>query len=705
VSPVVATPPEDAPASLAAMAAAIHHHHHQPPLPQDPPIWPPGSLTLQEQMQHAYALDDMHLARVLFLKLRGIEVASDDDPRIAAVCDDDFQPCFVPPGAIALDEEDEKKMRDRRRKEEERWRTRAREERLRELGRRWEDERAKMKAMRERAVARKAKEEETRRRAEERDRERRASARARRRDTQAGVDARTEETMRRHLQLGIGCSTGRPKISYTSLSPTRACAPAKEEPYTLRYDLPPLPSLACVGSPPSTSRSPPSSSKPKPRPAMATTPPSSPHRSPSIPFELVITCMSGPLFPVEDLSLVPAPRPRATAAQKLLLDSLCRPADHAADAKLRAKGKQPVRRTDSMLSAASTDSDCPACSAGTARPSTVSSASTSTSTSRSGSWLSFGSHMSVSTAITSPAASLRSKASSVSSSSSPSTSPKTQCASLLATHTCSCPRTRLTRVPLAECPLDFERETERCKHAPAPDEEAAPAKGPGGGGPALSFKERVSLSVSRVVDFAARLQDAYVRATLSNAMAYDAYDARPFPARGPGARPSTAFRQALKPPGYRVRAADIHAFLAAPAPDAPADGGDDGDGVPPALYLLFPLSLGPAPAPAPPAPPARSALGPGFPPLPSPLRPRAPPPTLSYRPRPIANPALLRLRALQNVCGARALAWEGRAREGGMGAGRERLVGVAFEGIGRSRLARQVYLDIEIDVEVVEVEY
>ena len=75
---------------------------------------------------------------------------------------------------------------------------------------------------------------------------------------------------------------------------------------------------------------------------------------------------------------------------------------------------------------------------------------------------------------------------------------------------------------------------------------------------------------------------------------------------------------------------------------------------------------------------------------PSPLRPREAPATLRYRIRPIANPVLLRLKALQNVCAGEGVEWEGRAREGALGFGCDRLRGVAFDGIGRSRLSWEV---------------
>jgi len=72
---------------------------------------------------------------------------------------------------------------------------------------------------------------------------------------------------------------------------------------------------------------------------------------------------------------------------------------------------------------------------------------------------------------------------------------------------------------------------------------------------------------------------------------------------------------------------------------------------------------------------------------PSPLRPRYIPLSPEWRLRPVSNPVTLRLRALQNILGERGVPWEGRSHSGSLGCGRERLTGVAFEGLGGSRLA------------------
>ena len=78
---------------------------------------PNGTPCIQDQMQEAYAADDMHLARILFLKTKGIEVTSDTDPRIAQVRDEDF--VFVSGGELLLDEESLAAMKEAERRDKE----------------------------------------------------------------------------------------------------------------------------------------------------------------------------------------------------------------------------------------------------------------------------------------------------------------------------------------------------------------------------------------------------------------------------------------------------------------------------------------------------------------------------------------------------------------------------------------------------------
>ncbi len=99
------------------------------------------------------------------------------------------------------------------------------------------------------------------------------------------------------------------------------------------------------------------------------------------------------------------------------------------------------------------------------------------------------------------------------------------------------------------------------------------------------------------------------------------------------------------------------------------------------------------------------------PPIPrSPFRLPYTPSHLTSRLRPVANPLMLRLRAVQNVCEAYGLVYEGDDHPGGPCVGRgqggpgacggghglkerearEKVVGVAWEGIGRSGLGWEV---------------
>lgn len=59
---------------------------------------------------------------------------------------------------------------------------------------------------------------------------------------------------------------------------------------------------------------------------------------------------------------------------------------------------------------------------------------------------------------------------------------------------------------------------------------------------------------------------------------------------------------------------------------------------------------------------------------------------VAWRIRTVENPVFLRLKALQNVLWEEGVNWQGKAREGSLGAGREKVVKVAFEGVGRSWL-------------------
>lgn len=182
--------------------------------------------------------------------------------------------------------------------------------------------------------------------------------------------------------------------------------------------------------------------------------------------------------------------------------------------------------------------------------------------------------------------------------------------------------------------------------------------------------KRVTRSVATIVEAAKGLQSAYITATMFTA-------GSPYQAVTPSQphAPLRCQRQARRE-GYRALAKDVRRFT-----DNKASISQTSEPV--HFIPLVSQSSGTACLPKP-AVPKNAVI------FPSPLRPRTPPLALAYRMRPVANPAVLRLRALQNLMYARGKEWEGRAREGGLGCGKERMLGIAFEGRGRSGLGCEV---------------
>ncbi|KAF9021760.1 hypothetical protein BDZ89DRAFT_1071182 [Hymenopellis radicata] len=124
----------------------------------DSPPSPPH--TIEDQLHVAYAHDDIHLAKILLLKLKGIEVSSDDDPRIAAVQEEDFDMCFLPHGALLTDEE-EQKAKEAQRLEHEKRERQMWERRCQRI---WENEKLRLREEKLRIQTAKLKAEEQRRR-------------------------------------------------------------------------------------------------------------------------------------------------------------------------------------------------------------------------------------------------------------------------------------------------------------------------------------------------------------------------------------------------------------------------------------------------------------------------------------------------------------------------------------------------------------
>jgi len=211
--------------------------------------------------------------------------------------------------------------------------------------------------------------------------------------------------------------------------------------------------------------------------------------------------------------------------------------------------------------------------------------------------------------------------------------------------------------------------------------------------------KRMSLGVSSLVDLAKGFQSVYINNIMfSTPLGHDSRTERQssstshLPSRIVNQRDGEHVGNTdkkLKPTGYRVLSSDVGIFTA-PSPESLI--------TPEAIHFIPLISPFPPPPPAPSTSRALATANLKFLPQPilqsSPYRPRDPPPHLVYRMRPVSNPVLLRLRALQNVLVERGKQWEGRGREGGLGCGRERVLGVAFEGKGRSGLGCEVRVGV-----------
>ncbi|KAI0778665.1 hypothetical protein BD413DRAFT_465307 [Trametes elegans] len=661
---------------------------------QSPPSPP---RTLQDQMQVAYAQEDMHLAKVLLLKLRGIEVSGDDDPRIAQVRDEDFSSSFVPDGGLRLDDATEARLREAERRAQEAQKRREREERLRRCERIWENSSHRLKTEKARIARQRDEEARARRRAEQQARERERER------------ARKEEAARAARQSQLRIASGHPRqlLCYDSLRNADArfprATPAKdredESSGLFLYDIMPSPPsrpASLSSSPRQCSVSPTdrdSLTLPMMQRELALKHAKSLSRS--VPFGDVLTAMHGPLF---DDEVNNKPYPRRNSHQTNLFAILMEPVE-TTKVDVKGKGREAAalkpQRPHVKGSAV----------ARVARSSTldsVSSTSSSTSTvTRSGSWFSFGSRgsmRSAATALTTPSSSphnakpivhlslpLSSSPSSIESARAPVQLSKRPSAPTVpaSDHPLALPAPPKpkAREPLA---LGRGRPLTRNVGLPGQSDESSPTR-------ASALVHRVSRSVSTFMDFAAQFQKAYVKATMFSA-GVDLYSTRSdsrSSSRSPSHSPvrSTRVRCAsvpvrgrsggLKPEGYRVCSIDVHLFTAI-------------EGVqeqPPQMQrTLIPLCN-------------RSVDSiPTFdrvfalpPPLPrSPYRQPHPPGTCLSRIRPIANPLLVRLQALHNVCRQYSIPWQSRRCDLVAGGLREKIVGVAWEGVGRSGLGWEV---------------
>ncbi|KAG6874396.1 hypothetical protein C0995_015132 [Termitomyces sp. Mi166 len=681
--------------SRAALARLASQERRAPPPPPatlpdyyDSPPSPPRSL--EDQVHVAYAHDDIHLAKILLLRLKGIHVTGNDDPRIAQVKDEDFDFCFVPYGRL-LDDDEEKSLKERQRAELERVQELRRTQRLKDCERIWDQGKKRLRELKTLAIRRKDLEEK--RRAEEQ----------RRSEESCMFDARFRRMSR---------APTRTVVSYKLSAPF---TPRDQDPFV--YDLMPQPAVHPVSRPQTPSQ--PTSKSPFTRPLF--------DDSRAVPFTDVLTSMQGPLFPPEQRS----PTPLLTSRRKAdaeLLESLLTVVESEEEQRRRKKGKAPerpvLRRKDSA-------GVCPTCSS--------SSLSSDSSSSSRRSWLSFStaSSSSVSTAATTPSSS---PPSSLSSKASPLRKPRPKTWFLaprpsssytLATpppitpticRPCNCHTAHLTPVSPADAPLPIlPNATSPTLRSPA---NASPTDSSDDTTAAMPATSLVLRRFAQFIDLARGFQNAYMSAAM--------FVVPPTSARAPSK--SCRFR-ALHAPGARARAVDVRVFLNAtaivpsddftlrPIPLRPlaTDEDVDADDLDPTPRTVLPIPLPYEtkfkPHPVPPRSPFRAVHG------------VVPPGNVVLRVRNVENPVCLRVRAMENVVkglelrggvgvgyaygvgrgrvgygmggygagmgmGVAAYRFGGMGRpvamEGTLACGREKLLRIAYEGIGSSRLRFEV---------------
>lgn len=416
-----------------------------------------------------------------------------------------------------------------------------------------------------------------------------------------------------------------------------------------------------------------------------TTPKPSGGQQRTVSFKEVVSSMDGKLFPLDageraeearriaGISTVASPSRHRhhNSAQSDLLLSLLHVVEWQEGERRKAKGKdveRPVQLLEQsplcstptpMLSILSTDSIPPM--------------SSSVATSQSTSWLSFGSWRSSVTDITSPEAS-----------SPVADSPKCSMSSwqlptLYDSQRDMSPRSSFVRVSLDETPLSppkaqrYAREVQSSR--PTVDIPSLAGESRGLESMGKSLVRHVSRSVHGIVDVAKGFQSAYISTTMFSVGAAPSHSS----ASSSQFRAGPSNRRNFRPYGYRARPGDVKKFTSLTTPSPTATEPEPIHFIP----LVSPFPPGAALA------VYRSASSHSLV-IPSPLRPRTPPTALAYRMRPVANPEILRLRALQNLMCLRGKEWEGRGREGGLGCGKERMLGVAFEGRGPSGLGCEI---------------
>ncbi|KIK30115.1 hypothetical protein PISMIDRAFT_26640 [Pisolithus microcarpus 441] len=596
--------------------------------PYDSPPSPPSSL--EDQIQVAYALDDIRLAKTLLLKLKGIDVTSDDDPRIDQVRDEDFDVYFVPSGPLVLEEADRKAMEETQRKQRE-WAERSqRSMRLKACERVWEEQKQRLQA------------------------DKLAAVRRRERQLAAAEDERRRAVQRQQRY-------SRTRIErYSYSNPTR-----EETVFQYSFMVP----TKLTG--PTATRQFAQSPKVAGKQAVIESP------RPTVCFKEVIKSMNGRLFPpdvseqVEDARRIAGlssssnstRHRRRTSARAELLDDLLQPVERKADRR-KAPASDPPRRRAANLSQSVVRDPAPIPSLQSSESLTSISSPLS---SRSNSWFSFGSWRSSCTDVTIPDAQMATP----SDCSLPVLLPSLH----ESQRDYHYPRCSFVPISLEDSPLIIPRPLRSKRHTSGDNYSSVVRADSPSDSKRQSFLHRVSCSVAGLVEAARHIQTAYVHAALLTVGPPVSANVKS-PQHPPHQR-----RRSTHPEGYRACTGDVKKFTS-PDPTTTATH------VEPVLFIPL-VNLAPRP-PSFGGLPRNRLLTTDAIIIPSPLRPRTPPAVLAYRLRPIANPAVLRLRALQNLMCARGKEWEGRAREGGLGCGKDRMFGVAFEGRGRSGLGCEV---------------
>ncbi|OAX42668.1 hypothetical protein K503DRAFT_766542 [Rhizopogon vinicolor AM-OR11-026] len=627
----------------------------------DSPPSPPQSL--EDQVQVAYALDDIRLAKILLLKLKGIDVTSDNDPRIDEVRDEDFDMYFVPSGPLKLEEPERRVVQETQKKQRQRWEEAQRRQRLRMCEKIWEEEKRRLHNERLRAIRRREQEialEEERRRAEEIQQREEAELALRQRSRRVGFSMAHRQT-----------------VSYGKLSQARLerCS-SKCDQDLFQYS---------VMQPVKLSNTPPKRALASPKALRGdiTLKPSGGQQR-TVSFKEVVSCMDGKLFPLDaaeraeearriaGISTVASPprHRRQASVRSELLHSLFQVVEWQEGERRKVKGKG-VERAAQVLQ------QSPLCGTPTPILSVPSndltlSMSSSVSTSRSTSWLSFGSWRSSVTDITSPETSSDSPKCSSSS---------LQLPTLYESHHDFIPRSSFVHVLLDETPLSLPRPQNhalvvRCNIPVVNVSSIAESDSRRLDSVGRSLVRHVSRSVCGIVDVAKGLQSAYISATMFSV------GASPSPSSASSSQSQVVplSRRSSRRHGSRAHPADVKKFTAGTTATIATS---------PEPIHFIPL-VSPFPATPSTMPRVHRSVSSHSFLIPSPLRPRTPPTALAYRMRPVANPETLRLRALQNLMCARGKEWEGRGREGGLGCGKERMLGIAFEGRGPSSLGCEV---------------